>query len=140
MAKDFKDLRVYEQAFEAAIQIQGLSASWPTSEQHAFTDQMRRSSRSVCSSIGDLRLKLRPPNHFISKLSDASSEPAEPIVWLDFAREFGLVDGSTVQHLESEDCRTIGGLIKMTNDPDPWCAPSNRVEDQEAYYDAPPEA
>jgi hypothetical protein len=121
MAKDFKDLRVYEQAFEAAIQIQGLSASWPTSEQHAFTDQMRRSSRSVCS-------------------SDASSEPAEPIVWLDFAREFGLVDGSTVQHLESEDCRTIGGLIKMTNDPDPWCAPSNRVEDQEAYYDAPPEA
>ena len=139
MVKDFKDLRVYEQAFEAAIQIQELSASWPKSEKYALTDQIRRSSRSVCSNIGESWLKRRYPNHFISKLSDASSEAAETIVWLDFAREFGLIDDSTAKQLENEYRRTIGGLVKMMNNPDPWCAPSNEVKEEDAYYNAPPE-
>jgi len=129
---------VYEQAFKAAIQIQELSASWPKSEQYALTDQIRRSSRSVCSNIGESWLKRRYPNHFVSKLSDASSEAAETIVWLDFACEFGLMDDDSAERLETEYRRTIGGLVKVMNNPDPWCAPSGQVREPDAYYDAPP--
>ena len=138
MVTDFKDLRVYEQAFRAAMQIQERSSSWPKSEQYALTDQIRRSSRSVCSNIGESWLKRRYPNHFISKLSDASSEAAETIVWLDFARELELIDSRAAERLETEYRRTIGGLVKMMNNPDPWCAPSNQVQETDAYYDAPP--
>jgi len=74
MAKDHRDLRVYQAGFESAVRIQELSKRFPVEEQYSLTDQIRRSSRSVCTNIAEAWRKRRYPKHFASKLSDADSE------------------------------------------------------------------
>lgn len=39
----FRELRVYQIAFETAMQIFELSKTWPKEERYALTDQIRRS-------------------------------------------------------------------------------------------------
>ncbi len=51
LVKHFKELRVYQQAFAAASRIYKLSKDWPKEERYSLTDQIRRSSRSVCANI-----------------------------------------------------------------------------------------
>ncbi len=83
----FKDLTVYKKAFELAMEIFEISKSFPKEETYSLTDQIRRCSRSVCTSIAEAYRKRRYPMHFISKTSDADMENSETQVWLDFARE-----------------------------------------------------
>jgi hypothetical protein len=47
------DLQVYQKAFEAAMKIFELSKSFPKEETYSLTDQVRRSSRSVCSNLAE---------------------------------------------------------------------------------------
>jgi four helix bundle protein len=129
---DFKQLRMYALSFEGAMQIFDASGAWPRDERYSLTDQIRRSSRSVCANIAEAwRKRLYVPS-FVSKLSDASAEAAETMVWLDFAHQCGYLDA--VQHAElSQAYDTIsGGLIKMLRNPDPWCGPA--LKDERAEY------
>jgi four helix bundle protein len=137
MVSDFKELRIYELAFEAAKELQEQSSTWPKSEKYAMTDQVRRSSRSVCANIAEAWFKRRYPNHFVNKLSDASSESAETIVWLGFAQEYDYLDEETASAIEKKYRQTIGGLVKMMNNPDPWCGPSSNVQEPCLEYEAP---
>ena len=73
LVQGFKQLRVYSSGFEAAMRIFEYSKQWPRDERYALTDQIRRSSRSVCGNIAEAwRKRLYVPN-FVSKLSDASA-------------------------------------------------------------------
>ncbi len=49
----FRDLTVYKKAFELAMQILEESKGFPTEEKYGLTNQIRRSSRSVCACIGE---------------------------------------------------------------------------------------
>ncbi|HEY5910685.1 MAG TPA: four helix bundle protein [Verrucomicrobiae bacterium] len=49
--KDYKELRVYRLAYDSAMEIFQLSRKWPSEEKFALIDQIRRSSRSVCTNI-----------------------------------------------------------------------------------------
>jgi hypothetical protein len=53
MIRDFKSLKVYQVAFEAAKDIFIISKSFPAEEKYSLTDQIKRSSRSVCTCIGE---------------------------------------------------------------------------------------
>jgi len=44
-------LDVYQPAFRGAMKIFEISKTFPHNETYSLTDQMRRSSRSVCSNI-----------------------------------------------------------------------------------------
>ena len=79
------DLQVYQKAFEAAMKIFELSKSYPKEETYSLTDQIRRSSRSVCANLAEGWRKRRYEAMFISKLADAEGEAAETQVWLEFA-------------------------------------------------------
>lgn len=81
----FKDLTVYKKAFDLAMQIFEISKSFPKEKKYSLTDQIRRSSRSVCSSIAEAYRKRRYEAHFISKTSDADMENSETQVWLEFS-------------------------------------------------------
>jgi four helix bundle protein len=85
LAKSYSDLRVYKLAFESAMMIYVVSKNWPKEEKYSLTDQIRRSTRSVCGNIAEAWRKRRYPAHFVSKLSDSDSEAAESEVWLAFA-------------------------------------------------------
>lgn len=46
-----RDLKVYKLAFSAAMEIFQFSKKFPAEERYSLTDQIRRSSRSVCSNL-----------------------------------------------------------------------------------------
>ncbi|HVM47968.1 MAG TPA: four helix bundle protein, partial [Candidatus Acidoferrum sp.] len=82
---DYKELRVYRLAFESAMEVFEVSKLWPSEERYSLTDQIRRSSRSVCTNIAEAWRKRRYEAAFVSKLSDSDGEAAETEVHLDFA-------------------------------------------------------
>ncbi len=69
----------------------GKTKSFPREETFSLTDQIRRSSRSVCANISEAWRKRRYEAAFISKLSDAETEAAETQVWLEFAVKCGYL-------------------------------------------------
>ncbi len=81
--RGFRELRVYQNAFEAAMEIFEITKTFPPEERYSLTDQIRRSSRSVCSNLGEAWRKRRYPAHFVSKISDAEMEADETRVWLE---------------------------------------------------------
>lgn len=85
MKESFRDLTVYKKAFDLAMKIFDCSKSFPKEETYSLTDQIRRSSRSVCTSIAEAYRKRRYEAHFISKISDADMGNSETQVWLQFA-------------------------------------------------------
>lgn len=48
-----QDLDVYKMGFEAAMRIFEVTKGFPKEEIYSLTDQMRRSSRSVCANIAE---------------------------------------------------------------------------------------
>ena len=82
--KTHKDLEVYQLAFNAAMEIFGLSKGFPIEEKYSLTDQIRRSSRSVCDNLAEAWRKRRYKAAFLAKLNDCEAEAAETQVWIQF--------------------------------------------------------
>ena len=114
---DFRELLAYKKAFDLAMEIYELSKSFPLDEKYSLTDQIRRSSRSVCANIAEAYRKRRYPNHFISKLTDSDAENSETNVWLEFAFECNYITKEIYQKLSVKNIE-IGKLINyMINNP-----------------------
>ncbi len=133
LVTDFKELRVYRRAFDGAMQLFELSKQWPADERFALTDQVRRASRAVCANIAEAWFKRRYPRHFASKISDAASEAAETMIWIDFAESCGYLNGENAEALREEYRGISGGLVTMITQTDRWCAPSTLREEPALY-------
>jgi four helix bundle protein len=92
LIKTHRDLEVYQISFALAMRIFEKSKSFPIEERYSLTDQIRRSSRSVCTNLAEAWRKRRYEASFISKLSDAEAEAAETQVWLEFAVQCGYLE------------------------------------------------
>ena len=95
----FKDLIVYKKAFEMAMDIFRITKSFPVEERYSLTDQVRRSSRSVCSNLAESYRKRQYQAHFLSKISDADMENSETQVWIDFSLQCGYITSDTYNTL-----------------------------------------
>jgi len=102
LVRTHQDLEVYQMAFKVAMQIFDESKSFPIEERYSLTDQVRRSSRSVCANLAEGWRKRRYEASFLSKLSDAEAEAAESQVWLEFASQCGYLKEETVRELLRE--------------------------------------
>ena len=114
------DLEVYGKAFDAAMRVFELSKRFPKEETYSLTDQIRRSSRSVCANLAEAWRKRRYEAAFVSKLSDSESEAAETQVWLQFAVECRYLqrdEGASLYRIYDEVVRM---LVAMINHPDQW--------------------
>jgi four helix bundle protein len=114
------DLQVYQKAFDAAMQIFELSKSFPKEETYSLTDQVRRSSRSVCANLAEGWRKRRYQAMFISKLADAEGEAAETQVWLEFAVKCQYMKRGEAATLYGTYREVIGMLVSMINQPEKW--------------------
>ncbi|HOD10309.1 MAG TPA: four helix bundle protein [Flavobacterium sp.] len=115
---DYKELLAYQKAFTVAMEIFELSKKFPAEEKYSLTDQIRRSSRSVCANMAEAYRKRRYVNHFISKLTDCDGENSETNVWLDFALACNYISNEDFDSLSSKTIE-IGKLINyMINNPD----------------------
>lgn len=118
--RSFRELRVYQAAMEAAMEIFEMTKTFPADERFSMVDQMRRSSRSVCSSIAEAWRKRRYRAHFISKLTDSESEAEETRVWLEFAYRCRYISQENFDRLDGVYDLILGQLVKMEDNPDQW--------------------
>ena len=110
-----KDLVAYQKAYELSMMIFQLSKRFPSEERYALTDQIRRSSRSVCMNLREAWAKRRYEAHFTSKLTDCDGENSETDTSLDFAKDCGYI--SADEHLKLVSCcaeigRILGSMIQ----------------------------
>ena len=116
----YKELKVFQNAMEAAMKIFELTKNFPPEEKYSMVDQIRRSSRSVCSNTGEAWRKRRYKAAFIAKLSDAESEACETQVWLEFAKRCGYLENAVCKELDDHYDQIMAQIVKMINEPDKW--------------------
>jgi len=107
---DFKELIVYKKAFILAMEIFEVSKKFPKEETYSLTDQMRRSSRSVCANIAESYRKRIYIKNFISKFTDSDAENSETTVWLDFALAYNYLNKESHDQM-IQDANEIGRLL-----------------------------
>jgi four helix bundle protein len=112
---------VYQVAFDAAMRVFQISAGWPKEERYSLTDQIRRSSRSICGNIAEGWQKRRYPASFANKLNDACAEAAETCVWLDFAAASGYLLPEDQVALSDAFRHVSRMLMRMIREADHWC-------------------
>ena len=115
-----RDLDVYRRAFDAAMQIFELSKAFPKEETYALTDQVRRSSRSVCANLAEAWRKRRYEKAFVSKLNDAEAEAAETQVWLEFAVSGGYLAADDARQLYRDYDGILRTIVGMITHADTW--------------------
>ena len=72
--RSHKELDTYKIAFDSAMKIFEISKNFPKEEKYSLTDQVRRSSRSICTNLAEAFRKRKYPKAFVSKLSDSEGE------------------------------------------------------------------
>jgi len=117
------DLEVYRKVLDAAMGIFELSKRFPKEETYSLTDQIRRSSRSVCANLAEAWRKRRYEAAFISKLSDCEIEAAETQVWLEFAVKCGYLNRDGGKQLYITYDEIIATIVGMINHPKTWILP-----------------
>jgi four helix bundle protein len=127
-ASTYKDLRVYVNARKAAMEIFFLTKKFPHTEKYSMVDQMRRSSRSVCTNIAEGWRKRRYRAAFIAKLNDAETEACETQVWLDFALSCNYLLEDIGEKLDSDCNLIIGQFVHMIDNADTWLIKSTRSD------------
>lgn len=115
-----RELMVYQMAFKTSMKLFELSKTFPSIEKYSLTDQVRRSSRSVCANLAEAFRKRKYPKAFISKIIDAEAEAAETQNWLDFALTCKYIDKNEHQILNQSYENIIGKLVIMRNNPEKW--------------------
>ena len=119
-AYNYKDTKVYQKAFAVAMEIFEISKTFPKEEKYSLTDQIRRSSRSVCANMAEAYRKKRYPAHFISKLTDCDAENSETNVWLDFALACNCINTDVHQTLLAKN-EEVGKLLNhMISNPEKY--------------------
>jgi four helix bundle protein len=118
--KDHKDLEIYKMAFDTAMKIFELSKKFPVEERYSLTDQIRRSSRSVCANFAEAWRKRRYEAAFVAKLNDCEAEAAETQTWIEFAVKCNYINVEIGRELYGTYNRVLSGLVTMINNPTPW--------------------
>jgi len=113
--KHFRDLDVYQGAMSLLMEIFALSKEFPPDERFTLTDQIRRSSRSICANIAEAWRKRRYEAAFVSKL-----EGSETQVHLEIAFNHGYIDRRTFEALDDKCDKIISQIVKMIDQADRW--------------------
>ena len=107
----FRDLDVYRKAFDAAMNIFDITRTFPPEERYSLTDQIRRSSRSVCANLAEAWRKRKYSAVFRNKLTDAMQEASETQSWLEFSLACKYINNDVFHRLDEE----YEGILAMLN-------------------------
>ena len=118
--RSYRELRVYQNAFEATMMIFEITKAFPAEEKYSMVDQVRRSSRSVCTNIAEAWRKRKYPAHFVSKLSDSAGEADETRVWLELSLNCKYLNKTTFDDVDARYDLIVGQLVKMMSEPEKW--------------------
>jgi len=117
----FRDLKVYQKAFDSAMKTYQHTKDFPLEEKYSLVDQIRRSSRSVCSNLAEGWRKRRYPAAFMNKLTDAMQEASETQCWLECSLACRYVQNEHFEQLDSEYESIQSMLNVMEKNVDKFC-------------------
>lgn len=140
-----RELKVYKMAFDTAMEIFEISKGFPKEEKFSLTDQIRRSSRSVCANLAEAWRKRRYQAVFVNKLSDAEQEAAETQTWLEFALKCSYIDKEIYDTLDGKYEHIFAMLSTMEKKAESFCGVSKHIvprpsECSESFVHRPSEA
>jgi len=118
--KSHRELIVYRKAFDCAMMIFEVSGKFPKEETYSLTDQVRRSSRSVCANIAEAFRRRKYVKSFVSKLNESEAEVAETQNWIDFARKCNYLDDNIHKKIDHTCDEIIKMLVSMQINHDKW--------------------
>ena len=99
--KNVKDLKVYNLAYQLAMEIFEISSKFPKEELYSLTNQIRRSSRSVPINIREGFVKRHYKQVFVRHLVDALGSSEETRGWLDFSLDCKYISKEEFKGLDS---------------------------------------
>ena len=120
VVSNYKDLKVFQNAMDLCMEIFWLTKSFPSEERYSLSDQVRRSSRSVCANIGEAWRKRRYKAAFVSKLSDAEAEACETEVWIEIAFRCKYLERNVSIDLQDKCDHITAQLVLMMEHPEQW--------------------
>lgn len=120
LVRSYRDLEVYQVAFATAMEIFEVSKRFPVEERYSLTDQIRRSSRSVCANLGEAWRKRRYQAAFVAKISDCQAEATETQIWLEFAVKCQYLDAESGRNLYRNYDQVLGQLVNMIKNASTW--------------------
>jgi four helix bundle protein len=123
--KSFRELEVYKTAFSAAMKIYEITKSFPLEEKYSLTDQIRRSSRSVCANLAESWRKRKYILVFKNKLTDSMQEAAETQTWLEFCLACKLIDNKLFEELDNKYEDILRMLNSMERKGEKFCFKEN---------------
>jgi four helix bundle protein len=127
LVQSHRELEVYQRAFDATMRVFELSKKFPAEERYSLTDQIRRSSRSICANLAEAWRKRRYEGAFVLKLNDAEAEAAETQTWLELAVRCGYLDRAAASELYQDYDHILGKLVTMIGNPSPWLLETRRA-------------
>jgi four helix bundle protein len=122
----YKDLIVYQKAFELSVRIFELTLKFPVEEKYSLTDQIRRASRSVGANIAEAWPKRIYPKSFVSKLVDSQAESVEVNHWLDLSLEHSYIDKEQYSELNGLNIEIQKMLNSMIKNPEKFTRKRNK--------------
>jgi len=120
LIKTYEDLEVFQSAYKNAMIIFQLTKKYPKEERYALTDQIRRSSRSVCANISEAFRRRRYEKSFALRLNDAEAEASETQVWIKFSYDCGYIDKRTMADILGAYDNIIGKIVVMIKQAYKW--------------------
>lgn len=132
-----RDLVAYQKAMDAAMVIFEASRGFPAEERYSLTDQIRRSSRSVCANLAEAWRKRRYEGAFVSKLTDAEAEAAETQTWVEFAVKCGYLDREVAVPLYQSYDEVLRLLFAMIASPEKWLKDTRKISEEPEHYALP---
>jgi four helix bundle protein len=119
--RGYRDLKVYQLAYELAMEVFRETKSFPIEERYSLVDQLRRASRSIPVNIAEAWKKRKYEKMFVSKLVDCSGEAAEVEVWLDFSLDCAYLPKEKHDHFFGKYDEVNRMLYSMINQPEKFC-------------------
>ena len=115
----FEDLEVFKRAYRVSLDIHRASLEFPSIEQYALGDQIRRCSKGICANIAEGFGKSNRSTAELQRfLSMAVGSADEMRVWLRYCLDLGYVSESQWQTWRDEYeeiAKMLQGLSKSVH-------------------------
>lgn len=119
--KHFRELIAYQRAFLAAMRIFEITKNFPIEERYSLVDQIRRSSRSVCSNLAEGWRKRKYELVFKNKITDSMQEASETQCWIEFGLACNYISLGIFNELDKEYEEIIAMLNSMEMNSNKFC-------------------
>jgi len=118
--RHYRELQVYQNAKDWTVKIFEPTKLFPAGQWHWLTDQIWRSSSSVCANLAEAWRNRRYEAAFVSKLSDAETGAAETQVHAEVAWRCGYLSEAKFKEIDAAYDRILGQIVKMADQPEKW--------------------